>query len=324
VDIDHIAAPVQGELEEFELAFTDRLQSTVPLAAQVITYISRRKGKRLRPLLVFLSAKLHGELTEKTMTSSIIIEMLHTATLIHDDVVDESELRRGVPTINNVWNNKVSVLIGDFLFSRTLTNMVDLRDFNALAVLTQAAENITEGELLQIANKNSIEIDEITYFDLIFKKTASLFSAASQLGVLSTAHSEQNRRSMMSFGENLGMAFQIRDDMLDYTGNKNTLGKPTGNDIRENKITLPLIFALSNASQSDRKSIYDILERDIKRTEDIDDIIDFVRAHDGDKASFKIAEKYAQEALKYLADYQDSSIKECLIHLVKFAINREK
>ncbi|MBN1998566.1 polyprenyl synthetase family protein [candidate division KSB1 bacterium] len=322
MDLKEITLPVADELLQFETAFQNALKSDVPLAQEVIYYILSRKGKRLRPLLVFLTAKLHGGLTEKTRSSSIIVEMLHTATLVHDDVVDASSLRRGSPTVNLVWNNKTSVLVGDFLFSKTLTSMLDLGDLKALAILAQTAKDLTEGEILQIATSNPEDMNESVYFELVQKKTASLISASCELGALSVSCSEEELTRMRAFGINLGIAFQIKDDILDYRGDVKNLGKPTGNDIRENKITLPLLLALSRSKESRR--ITELLQDEELGEPELEEILEFVNTNNGVEQSSEIAGKYAQHASFILESYPDSTSKTSLINLVNFVVNREK
>ncbi len=322
MDITKILAPVQSDMREFEPAFEQVLHSDISLAEEVIRYIAGRKGKRLRPLLVFLSARLHGHTTAKTMQASVIVELLHTATLIHDDVVDESTLRRGSPTVNHLWSNKISVLIGDFLFSRTLTALVGLKDYDALAIISEAANRITEGELIQVDHDHDYEMGEDVYFDLVSKKTAALFSAACSLGAWSVADGAEARLKMRLFGEYLGIAFQIKDDLLDYIGETAKLGKPTGNDIRENKVTLPLIYALAHAEHSRRMEILDLLESGVDET-GIQKVVSFVNDHGGVDYSTRIAKEYGEKACNILQTYPGSEIRTCLNELVEFAINRE-
>lgn len=323
MSIDQIIAPVQSELDEFENVFSDLLHSEVELAEQVVQYISTKRGKRIRPLLVFLAAKLHGTSNAKTMSASLVVEMLHTATLIHDDVVDDSSLRRGVPTINEVWNNKISVLVGDFLFSKTLTTLLDIRDYDALEIFSSAAKLITEGELLQIAHSEDFELSETLYFDLISKKTAALFKASCELGALTTIGNGTAKELMGEFGQNLGIAFQIKDDLLDYVGSESTLGKPTGNDIRENKVTLPLIYALKKSPINQRKEMLLLLENSVENENKIDKIIDFVQDAGGVEYSTQKAAEYGSKASKILDQYNGSIIKNHLKDLVDFTINRD-
>jgi octaprenyl-diphosphate synthase len=324
VDISEIAEPVKEYFEKFDAVFEAKFQSQVPLVDQVIDYIARKRGKQLRPLLVFLTAKLHGELVEKTMSAAVVVEMFHTATLVHDDVVDQSNLRRGSRTVNDIWDNKISILIGDLLFSKTLASIVDLQDNHAVAILSAAAERITEGELLQIAYTANSKVTEEEYFDLISKKTAALFSASCQMGALSIIDDEIALNNMFGFGEHYGIAFQIMDDLLDYLGDKNKLGKPTGNDLREGKVTLPLIHALNESSENARQEILGILDRGIESDEEIDFIVDFVAMHGGVEYAKALVSTFTQKSLEFLDAYPDSAAKKSLIQLVKYSTNRDK
>lgn len=324
MNIAEIARPVQDFFEKFDSAFEAKFHSQVPLVDKVVNYIAAKKGKLLRPLIVFLTAKLHGELVEKTMSAAVVVEMFHTATLVHDDVVDESRLRRGSRTVNDIWDNKISILIGDLLFSKTLASIVDLHDNHAVAILSAAAERITEGELLQIVLTDNARVSEEEYFDLISKKTASLFSAACRMGALSIRDEAMSLQNMAGFGENFGMAFQIMDDLLDYLGHVDKLGKPTANDLREGKVTLPLIHALNTASHAAGAKIYSILERGIKSDEEIDHIVSFVVNQGGVDYAKALVRQYAARALEYLTIYEDSAAKKSLFQLVADSTNREK
>ena len=323
MDLEKIASPIRSELEAFEAAFTALLHSDVPLVEHVVRYIASHKGKRLRPILVFLCARLFGKANQRTISAALIVEMLHTATLVHDDVVDESDLRRGSPTVNNLWNNKVSVLVGDFIFSKTLSSMVKLGDLDALAILSCTAEKITEGELLQIERDHDFEMNETIYFDLVSKKTASLFSAACELGVLTVRNDAQERAKLRNFGHALGIAFQIRDDLLDYTGDSVRLGKPTANDIRENKVTLPLIFSLGAADAKARAHIINLFETGVQEEQEIRAVIEFVRDLGGVEYSHNMARRYAQRALHELNGFSENGSAASLRTLVNFAIQRD-
>ncbi len=323
MEITEIAAPVSEYFEKFESEFEARFHSTVPLVEQVIRYVAGKRGKRLRPLLVFLTAKLHGPLTQKSMNAGIVVELFHTATLVHDDVVDESNLRRGSRTINDIWDNKLSILIGDLLFSKTLASIVDLNDTKAVAILAAAAELITEGELLQIAFATSSHINEADYFDLISKKTASLFSASCQLGVLSVNKDDEALTRMERFGWNYGIAFQIMDDLLDYLGDESKLGKPTGNDLREGKVTLPLIRALANAGDGEKRKIIEMLERGVETDDQIDYIINFAKVQGGVEYSKELVKDYTTKALNYLDEYPGSDTKQSLVELVHYSTHRD-
>jgi octaprenyl-diphosphate synthase len=324
VDITEIAVPVSEHFDRFESEFEQKFHSVVPLVDKVIQYIARKRGKRLRPLLVFLSARLHGALTQKSMTAGIVVELFHTATLVHDDVVDDSNLRRGSRTVNDIWDNKVSILIGDLLFSKTLTSISELQDMQAMAIISAAAELITEGELLQIAYAENSHISEEDYFDLISKKTAALFSASCQLGVLSVKNDEDALLRMEGFGRNYGIAFQIMDDLLDYLGDENKLGKPTGNDLRDGKVTLPLIHALETAQESDRKHIIEMLDRGVETDTEIDFVVKFAVEQGGVEYAKGLVNEYTIKALNYLDAVPESDVKKSLVDLVHYSINRDK
>lgn len=322
VEIAEIAAPVQDFFDRFESEFLNRFKSAVPLADQAVNYLARKKGKRLRPLLVFLTASLHGRLTPRTMSAAVVIEMFHTATLVHDDVVDESHLRRGSRTVNDIWGNRISILIGDLLFSKTLAGIVDLQDTEAVAVLAETAERITEGELLQIAYSREGTLSEESYFDLIAKKTASLFNASCQLGAMTVGENGAARRKMAEFGENFGIAFQIMDDLLDYIGDEKLMGKPTGSDLREGKVTLPLIFALRQAESKERLRIIDMITEGISNDEQAKQIIRFADEYGGIQYAHDQVRAYLKNALAVLESYPDSPSRRSLAALVELSTSR--
>jgi octaprenyl-diphosphate synthase len=323
VKIDSIAGPIQGPLHDFERAFKEILQSDIPLANQVVNYIAALKGKRLRPVLVFLASKLHGEVTDHSMRAAIVVELLHTATLVHDDVVDGSDLRRGKPTVNSVWDNRISVLVGDLLFSRTLNALLGLQSQSALQIISDMANRITEGELMQVEHEHDYQISEAVYFDLVAKKTAALFSASCELGALAVRDDLESRRRMKEFGENLGIAFQIKDDLLDYAGEVAVLGKPVASDIRENKITLPLIHALASSPADESGQIVAVLEKPELGDEDIRAVISFVRGAGGLEYAETMARHYCDTAAEILEQYAPSETRDSLMTLVRFAISRE-
>lgn len=321
--IESIAGPVQGPLTDFERAFVEVLSSDVPLANQVVNYISGLKGKRLRPLLVFLTSQLHGQVNAAAMRAAVVVELLHTATLVHDDVVDSSDLRRGKPTVNSIWDNRISVLIGDLLFSRTLSALLSLESQAALGIISITANRITEGELMQVEHEHDYGLSEPVYFNLVAKKTAALFSASCELGALAIADDPAARERMKQFGEYLGIAFQIKDDLLDYAGDVVKLGKPVANDIRENKVTLPLIRALATAPAAERERIAALLEKVEMGEEEIQSVVEFVHRHGGLEYAEAIARQYGDAALEILNGYPESGARTSLMTLVRFAISRE-
>lgn len=323
MNIDQISAPVKKELDELEQIFEKTLHSDVPLVEQVVRYIATLRGKRLRPMLVFLTTKMLGDINAKSLQAGLVVELLHTATLVHDDVVDHSALRRGSPTVNSIWSNKISVLVGDYLFSRTLAAMIALGDQKSLNVLSQAANRITQGELLQVERDGDFNMGESVYFQLVSDKTGSLFSASCQLGALSVKADDQAVHLMSQFGENLGIAFQIKDDLLDYMGSSKTLGKPTGNDIRENKMTLPLIYALQQAEDSVRRQIVKTLEAGVDEN-GVQEIVKFVSDYGGLEYGHQVASRYAGKAFEFLDGHEASLSKQSLEALVDFTVVRGK
>lgn len=324
MNITEITSPVQQELKVFEKKFNNQLHSQVPIVDTITQYIASKKGKRLRPLLVYLSAKLAGQVTEKTHAAAVVVEMFHTATLVHDDVVDESSTRRGASTVNQLWDNKISILIGDFLFSKTLGSITAMQDEKSLSVISKAAEEITEGELLQITYAGDVNTSEAQYFDLIDKKTAALFCAACHLGALTSGADKESIEKMANFGTALGIAFQIADDLLDYLGDSKVMGKPTGNDLKEGKITLPLIYALHNCTEKQHQNISSVLEKGIQDEQSVVHIVDFTKSCGGVDYAIEKAKEYAQSAQQILDAFVNSEIKDALQKLVHLSIHRQK
>lgn len=325
VTLQEICQPIQSDLEKFEIQFKQTLNSNVKLLNDVVEYIVANKGKRLRPILIFLIANIVGNPSPDTLKSAILVEMLHTATLLHDDVVDESALRRGEPTVNTTWQNKVAILSGDFLFATVLQNLVQIgkvQIFNILSIVTQ---RMSEGELLQIERSQDYTMDESIYFQMISDKTASLIAATCQLGALTTdpPADAETIEELRLLGEYLGIAFQIKDDLLDYFGNESKTGKPIGNDIIENKITLPLFYALKNIDETKRKYIIQLFENG-KTAEQVHQIQDFVRANGGLEYAEKKADQYIRRSFDILNRFPDSAYKTSLNALTQFITQREK
>ncbi len=319
-----IVRPIKDDLDEFDHHFKRLLNSDVFLVDRVVQYIVSHKGKRLRPILVLLTARLPGTpVSEHRFRAAAVMELLHTATLIHDDVVDGSDRRRGFPTVNAVWKNKVSVLMGDYLFSKALLAMISLRDQRALDVISKTAERMSQGELLQVERSKDYWIEEEVYFRLIADKTASLISAACQLGILASGGAPDDMQAMAEFGENLGIAFQIRDDLLDILGVEKQTGKPIGNDIRENKITLPLLHALKVADKRQARGVIRLMKKGPARRE-LAEIIDFVAAHQGIEYATETANRFCTKALQILERYPESEYKDSLTELVTYITTRER
>ena len=283
--VEEIMKPVKSELNEFESHFEDALKSNVPLLDKVTHYIVKRKGKQMRPLFVFLSAKMLGEINEKTYSAASLVELLHTATLVHDDVVDDANERRGFFSVNALWKNKIAVLVGDYMLSKILLLSLEKDNTDLLGVVARSVKEMSEGELLQIEKSRTLDITEKEYFDVIRKKTASLISTCCEAGAISVA-SDEERENMKMFGEKVGLAFQIKDDIFDY-GSPNNIGKPTGIDIREQKLTLPLIYVLRNSPPKIQKELKRIIKNRNEESKMIKRATDLVIEHGGINYAFE-------------------------------------
>jgi octaprenyl-diphosphate synthase len=320
--LSEITLPIKSELESFEELFKQSMKSDVKLIDLIARYIIRQKGKKIRPLLVLLAAKVAGGVTERTYRGAVMVELLHTATLVHDDVVDNADKRRGFWSINKVFKNKVAVLMGDYLLSRGLLIAVHAKDFDFLDVITSTVKRMSEGELLQIRKTRKLNIDEATYFRIISDKTASLLETCCQIGALSASTDENYIESMRKFGEYLGIAFQIRDDILDYEGSTASTGKPVGGDIKEKKITLPLIYSLLQVPKNEAAKIKKILKNGDKK-ESVQEIINFVKMNNGINYASETAASYSKKALDVLDIFPDSPSKTSLKELVDFVVDRK-
>lgn len=321
--LDKIKAPIKEEMQKFEPFFNNQLKSKIPLLSIITNYVLRRKGKQMRPMLVFLSSKLNGETNETSYVAASLIEILHTATLIHDDVVDETYQRRGFFSINALWKSKVAVLVGDFFLSRGLLTALEYDQFEMLKVTSEAIKEMSEGELLQIEKSRKLDITEEVYFDIIRKKTATLIGACAAIGCLAANKDQEKISLMKQFGETLGIAFQIRDDLFDYE-KTSLIGKPTGNDIKEKKMTLPLIHVLNSCSKSDKRKIINTVKRHHKNDKKVTEVIDFVKENGGIEYAYEKMMQYKNDALQLLEQYPDSEAKESLIELVNYTIQRKK
>lgn len=321
-NLSNIQRPIQNELKQFDQVFKNSLRSDIRLVDFVIKFILRQKGKKIRPLLVLLSAKIIGDVSERSFRGATLVELLHTATLVHDDVVDEAAKRRGLPSLNNIWGNKISVLMGDFLLAKGLMIAVDGDDFDFLKTITQTVKRMSEGELLQIYKSKKLDIDEETYFKIISDKTASLLSTCCEIGARSATTNNEKIEALKNYGEYLGIAFQIKDDILDFTGTKK-IGKPLGGDIKEKKLTLPLIYALSKEEKSSAAEIKKIIKKG-KKNNKVSEIIELVKSNGGIEYSLEIAHNYSEKAKNCLNVFEDSQYKNSLISLVDFVIDREK
>lgn len=299
------------------------MRSRVGLVDTVARYLAHQKGKRIRPILVFLSARLVGNVNERTLNAATLVEILHTATLVHDDVVDQSDTRRGLPSINRIWKNKVAVLMGDYFLARGLLIALEHNEFYFLKIISDAVKRMSEGELLQIQKSRTYDITEETYFQIISGKTASLIGTCCELGAASATDDVAQWKRLRDFGENLGIAFQIRDDMLDYIGRSTITGKPTGIDMKEKKFTLPLIFALKNADRKENRRIVRLIKNGASRKE-IQYVITFVAERGGLEYAERKANEYARRALECIEGFPYSSAKEGITNLVGFAVQRTK
>ncbi len=322
-EIDKIKAPIRQEMIDFNDFFKSSIKSKVPLVDIITNYILRRKGKQMRPLFVFLTAKMFGEINDSSYTAASLIELLHTASLVHDDVVDESYERRGFFSINALWKSKAAVLVGDYLLSKGLLVALENKEFELLEIVSNAVKEISEGELHQIQKSRKLDISEEEYFEIIRRKTASLIAACTACGAKSVKVDDETLEKMWSFGELVGIAFQIRDDLFDYQKN-GLVGKPMGNDIKEKKLTLPIIYALEQSDRSQRKKILRMISAQGKNSKNLDLIIQFVIDQGGIEYSTKKMNEYKEKALEILTEFPNSEAKESLTALVNYSINRKK
>ena len=307
----------------FEQKFKNSLKSNVSLLDRIMHYIIKRKGKQMRPMFVFLSAKLFGKFNENTYRAASMIELLHTATLVHDDVIDEANFRRGFFSINALWKNKIAVLVGDFLLSRGLLLAVKHEEFELLKIMSTAVQDMSEGELLQIEKARKLDVTQEVYFDIIRKKTATLIAACCASGANSVGQSKKVVAQMRLFGEKTGIAFQIKDDLFDYTQSP-IIGKPTGIDIREQKMTLPLIYTLNTVNKKEKNYIINIIKNHHKDDKKVAEVIAIVKGNGGLAYAEKAMHNYHDEAVELLNQFEDNEAKNALILLLDFVVNRKK
>jgi octaprenyl-diphosphate synthase len=318
-----IRRPVEKEMVEFEAYFNNTMRSNIPLLRIVLNYILRRKGKQMRPLLVLLTAKLHGTIGEATYVAATLIELLHTTSLVHDDVVDDANERRGVLSVNALWNSKIAVLVGDYMLSRGLLVSVEKGRYDMLEIVSEAVQSMSEGELFQLQKSRKLNITENDYFRIIRMKTAALIGACTSCGAKSVTDDPDLIMNMKEFGETIGVAFQIRDDVLDYEGNGLT-GKPAGNDIKEKKITLPLIHSLEKSNRNTRNEILAIIRAKKKSSDDIRRVVDFVYSSGGIEYAVEMMHLYRDKALAILDTYPSGEVNESLRELVLYTTSRKK
>ncbi len=321
--VDIILSPIKNEMAEFEVRFKESMQSNVSLLEKINHYIIKRKGKQVRPMFVFLCAKMLGENADKTYDAAILIELLHTATLVHDDVVDDANERRGSFSVNAIWKNKIAVLVGDFMLSKILLLSLEKENTELLKIIARSVKDMSEGELLQIEKARLLDITEDIYYDVIKKKTASLISSCCEIGAASVNADKEMRKKMKDFGEKVGLAFQIKDDIFDY-GDGTNIGKPTGTDIRERKLTLPIIYVLNNCSKEIRKELINIIKNHNESKKHINRAIDIVIKNGGIDYANKQMNLFAEKALNLLAEIPSSEFKIALLELVNYTINRKK
>ena len=322
LSLDEIKKPIAAELDTFEGKFKASMQSSVPLLDRITHYIVKRKGKQIRPMFVFFSASLCGGITEATHRGAALVELLHTATLVHDDVVDNSYQRRGFFSINALWKNKIAVLVGDFLLSKGLLLSINNGDFGLLKIVSEAVKQMSEGELLQIEKARRLDIDENIYYEVIRQKTASLIASCCACGAASAGADAETVEKMRLFGEKVGIAFQIKDDLFDF--GTDSIGKPLGIDIKEKKITLPLIYALNKAIRSEKKRIINLVKNHNEESDKVSEIIDFVRSSGGMDYATQQMEAYQLEAFNILNDLPAHSSRDALEQLVRFTTERKK
>ncbi len=320
VTLDEIKAPIAAELEIFEKKFREAMKSNVALLDQVMYYIVQRKGKQVRPMLVLLCAKLCGEISETTYTAASLIELLHTATLVHDDVVDDAYERRGIFSINALWKNKIAVLVGDYLLAKGLLLSLERNTPRLLQITSNAVKEMSEGELLQIEKARRLNIQEDIYYEIIRKKTASLIAAACSAGIASNTTDENQIEKMRLFGEMIGITFQIKDDLLDYSDEK--IGKSRGMDIKDRKMTLPLIYVLQHASNIDKRKIIYIVKNQNTDKKKVKDVINYVKQNGGIEYSHQKMYEYQQKAFDILHQFPESESSVALEKLVRFTTDR--
>ncbi len=322
LSVKEIKAPIAEELVVFEDKFRQSMQSNVSLLDKITHYIVKRKGKQMRPMFVFLVSKMLGEVNERSYNAASLMELLHTATLVHDDVVDDANERRGFFSVNALWKNKIAVLVGDYLLSRSLLLSIDNKDFRSLEIVAKAVKAMSEGELLQIEKSRKLDITEEVYFEVIRQKTASLIAACCEAAAVAVDREDLSER-MYRFGELVGLAFQIKDDIFDY-GTDEFIGKPTGNDIRERKITLPLIYALNNSDRDTKRTLINIVKRYNDDPKKIREAIAIVVKAGGVKYAHGRMMEIKNEALELLSDIPSNPAKEALIGLVEYTTTRIK
>ncbi len=323
ININELKAPIAKDLEIFESVFRESMRSKVSLLDTIMNYIVKRKGKQIRPMFVMYAAGLFGAINEKTYRGASLVELLHTATLVHDDVVDDSHLRRGFFSINALWKNKIAVLVGDYLLSKGLLLSIDNKDFDLLELLSNSVREMSEGELLQLEKARNMSVTTSVYYEIIQKKTATLIASCCAIGAATTAASAEQVAAMRQFGEWVGMAFQIRDDLFDY--GVSASGKPAGNDLQEKKLTLPLLLAFENSNSSEIKKIKSLINKGGKHKTLMADVLQYVQSKDGINRSMEVMRQFQNDATALLIrTAPDTIYRQKLIELINFVIERNK
>jgi len=322
-DLKSIRKPIESELADFEKHFKDSLKSPVPLLGAITNHILRRKGKQIRPTFVLLTASMLGGITKSTYIAASMIELLHTATLVHDDVVDDSYERRGYFSLKALWKSKIAVLVGDYLLAKGLLLSVNNKEYDLLNIVSEAVKEMSEGELLQMRKSRRLDITMDEYYEIIEKKTAALIASCTACGAKSAGSSEEVVLKMKEFGKNVGIAFQIKDDLFDYN-KSGKIGKPTANDIKEKKMTLPLIYALQKSDPAEKKRIIKIVRKQNKNGKKVDKVIEFVKRNKGIEHALEKMKYYSDEAINILEDMPKNDSTASLKELVLFTINRKR
>ena len=317
-----ITAPILEDIEIFQEKFKAALTSEVKLINSISNYLVKNRGKTIRPILTLLCARICGNPTKNTYKAAAMMELLHVATLIHDDIVDDAKMRRGKPSIKRIWKNKISVLMGDFILSKALINMVGLKDFDALELISNTAEKLSAGEIMQIEKSLTRNMPKNVYYDMINQKTASLIAASCELGAITTTKANEDRKATFKYGENLGMAFQIKDDLFDLLGSENQTGKDSGGDVKKNMMTLPLIYSIENTNRTVRNKLKSLVRNRKKNVTILKEINDIIHDSGGFDYANRKLDEFSNKAIESISSYAESEIKKSLIDLVVF--NKER
>ncbi|MBO5382164.1 MAG: polyprenyl synthetase family protein [Bacteroides sp.] len=321
--LSYIKQPIQTEFDRFNQLFANSIVSTNPLLNSVSEYVFRKSGKQMRPILVLLFAKLHDEVTEASLHAAVALELLHTASLIHDDVVDESLMRRGQPSVNASFNNKVAVLSGDYLLATSLAQAAMTNNLDIISIISSLGKDLADGELLQLSNVGNQDFSEDIYYDVIKKKTAVLFISCAKAGALSAGISDEKVQNAALIGEYIGICFQIKDDIFDYFRSDET-GKPSGNDMQEGKLTLPVLHVLNTTDDEEAKRIALRVKQGVATSEEISHLVEFTKQHRGIEYALSMMDEYRNKALSLLNQYEDGPVKSAIQAYLDYVINRNK